>query len=177
MQLPAEADLPVLGGSRIPSRRHFVVWFFAATAAAVARLSPGRAHSQMLLGAWLHAGHPDPRPGIDGSRVLTAAQLDHAPHLIDVFDGIREIPHIADGLLCYCGCAHVEGYRSLLTCYEKPGMAQYCEICEGQGRLAYRRWKEGQTLDQIRRATDARYGPDAGAGRAKPNVLHAHDHV
>jgi hypothetical protein len=115
------------------------------------------------------ADHPDPRPGIDGSRVLTAEQLTAAPHLIDVFDQIREIPHIADGILCYCGCAGLEGYRSLLSCYEKPGMSQFCEICEGQGRLAYRRWKEGQTLDQIRRATDARYGHGAGA-----HLLHQH---
>lgn len=122
-----------------------------------------------MMGAGSTASdHPDPRPGIDGSNVLTADQLSAAPHLIEVFDQIREIPHIADGILCYCGCAGLDGYRSLLSCYEKPGMAQFCEICEGQGRLAHRRWKEGQTLDHIRRATDARYGHAAGAHRLHP---------
>jgi len=37
-------------------------------------------------------------------------------------------------------------------------MAMGCAICQGQARLAHRRFKEGQTLDQIRRATDARFG-------------------
>jgi len=36
-------------------------------------------------------------------------------------------------------------------------MARGCLICQGEGRLAYRRWKEGQSLDQIRRAIDARF--------------------
>ena len=49
-------------------------------------------------------------------------------------------------------------YRSLLTCFYPTGMAMGCPICQGQARLAYRRVQEGQTLDQIRRATDARYG-------------------
>jgi hypothetical protein len=106
----------------------------------------------------LQSRHPDPRPGIDGSRVLTESELTDAPHLVALFDGIREIPHIADGIRCYCGCAQLEEYRSLLSCYEGVGMAKWCEVCQGQGRLAHGRWKEGQTLEQIRRATDARFG-------------------
>src|SRR5690606_19192249 len=103
------------------------------------------------------ATHPDPRPGITGEHVLTAGQLHDAEDMIDVFDGIRAIPHIADGIHCYCGCANIAGYRSLLSCYEGAGMARYCDICEGEGRLAVRRHAEGQNLDQIRRAIDARY--------------------
>lgn len=101
--------------------------------------------------------HPEPRPGIDGSRVLTAADLANAPHVVSLFDGVREIPHIVDGIRCHCGCGDMEGYRSLLSCYEGAGMAQWCEICQGEGRLAVARTAEGQTLDQIRRAIDARY--------------------
>jgi hypothetical protein len=107
--------------------------------------------------------------------VLTAEQLTNAPHLADLFNAVREIPHIADGLRCFCGCARVDGYRSLLSCYEAPGMAQHCEVCQGQARLAHGRWKEGQTLDQIRRATDARYGhgDDAAiAARTETSSLH-----
>ena len=153
-----QQSVPPVRASATTSRRQFIGMLTAAVASALAGLSPARASTQVLRGSWLPGGHPDPRPGIDSSNVLTADQLTAAPHLIDVFDQIREIPHIADGILCYCGCAPLEGYRSLLSCYEKPGMSQFCDICEGQGRLAYRRWKEGQTLDQIRRATDARYG-------------------
>jgi len=104
------------------------------------------------------ATHPDPRPGIDARDVLTGEQLEaYGDRVVEVFDMVREIPQIADGIHCYCGCATQPGYRSLLICYGPEGMARGCHICQGEGRLAYRRWKEGQSLDQIRRAIDARY--------------------
>ncbi|MBR9989781.1 MAG: hypothetical protein KFH98_08510 [Gemmatimonadetes bacterium] len=175
---PADESIESSRGSApCLSRRHFVGLTAASTVAVLIPLYRHRPHALLMLGMVRPDVHPDPRPGIDGSNVLTADQLANAPHLIDVFDQIREIPHIADGILCYCGCAHLDGYRSLLSCYEKPGMAQFCEICEGQGRIAYRRWKEGQTLDQIRRATDARYGPEAGAESARAGVQHSLDHA
>lgn len=102
--------------------------------------------------------HPTPRPGIDGSSVLTAEDLEGFEDILPIYDGIREIPHIADGIRCHCGCADLPGYRSLLTCYGEGEMAKFCEICQGQGRLAYRRYQEGQTLDQIRVGIDARFG-------------------
>jgi len=101
--------------------------------------------------------HPEPRPGIDASKVLKADQLTN-PAAAPVYDMIREIPQIADGIRCNCGCAELPGYYSLLTCYEEGGMAQFCEICQGQARLAYRRHGEGQSLAQIRNAIDARFG-------------------
>jgi len=98
--------------------------------------------------------HPDPRPGIDASDVLTAEELAGADKdAIAVFDMVREIPQIVDGIHCYCGC----DLRSLLVCYTGEGMARGCHICQGEGRLAYNRWKEGQSLNQIRRAIDARF--------------------
>ena len=132
-------------------RRAFLALLPAGLLAAV-----GAARPRAARRAW---EHPEPRPGIDGSNVLTADQLTDAPHVVDAFDGIREIAHVADGIRCHCGCADLPGYRSLLSCYENPGMARWCEICQGAGRLAARRTKEGQTLDQIRRAIDARWGP------------------
>ncbi|HSR42195.1 MAG TPA: hypothetical protein VLL48_08490, partial [Longimicrobiales bacterium] len=59
--------------------------------------------------------HPDPRPGIDASKVLHAEDL-HNPAAAEVYDMVREIPHIVDGIRCYCGCADLPGYYSLLTC-------------------------------------------------------------
>jgi hypothetical protein len=110
-------------------------------------------------GATAAIAHPEPREGIDGSAVLTADDLKGYPSAtIEIYDMIREIPHIADGIGCGCGCAAMPGYRSLLTCYHAGGMAMGCPICQGEARLAYRRHGEGQSLDQIRRAIDARYG-------------------
>ncbi len=140
--------------SREPlSRRHFLTTLPLGAIAVFVSTKPLRGLD--LLGAE-PTKHPDPRPGIDGSKVLTGEQLYNRAAL-PVYDQIREIPEIADSIHCYCGCADLPEYYSLLTCYEEGGMAQGCDICQGQGRLVYRRHKEGQTLDQIRRAIDARF--------------------
>lgn len=103
--------------------------------------------------------HPEPRAGIDASGVMTPEQLAAFPdEVIAVYDMVRQMPHIADGIGCSCGCAALPGYRSLLTCFHPTGMAMGCPICQGQARLAHRRFTEGQSLEQIRRATDARFG-------------------
>jgi hypothetical protein len=110
-------------------------------------------------GLWSIFGedHPEPRPGVDASKVLNGDVLSN-PAAAPVYDLIREIPEVADGIRCHCGCAELPGYYSLLTCYEEGGMAQFCVICQGQARLAHRRHGEGQSLDQIRNAIDARFG-------------------
>lgn len=98
--------------------------------------------------------HPDPRPGVDGSNVLAADAV--MPHVAELFDEIRTIPHLVDGIACRCGCGAIEGMRSLLSCYEGVGMAQFCMICEGDGRLVVRLSREGRSLDEIRAAIDGR---------------------
>lgn len=103
--------------------------------------------------------HPEPRAGIDASKVMSREALAAFPEsLVEIYDMVREMPHIADGIGCSCGCSILPGYRSLLTCYYPTGMAMGCQICQGQARLAHGRFREGQTLEQIRRATDARFG-------------------
>lgn len=101
--------------------------------------------------------HPTPRPGITGAKVLTREELAATPALIPLFDAIREIPHIADGIRCNCGCTDPPVLRSLLSCFEGKGMARECVICQGQARLAARLHKEGKSLDQIRTAIDAKF--------------------
>lgn len=102
--------------------------------------------------------HPTPRDGITSAKVLSHDQLASAPHAIDVFDQVREIPEVVDGIRCQCGCADQPGFYSLLSCYESDGMARFCEICQGEGRMVYRLHKSGQSLDEIRAAIDARFG-------------------
>ncbi len=103
-----------------------------------------------------HFAHPEPRPDVDGSKVLAAS--DVREDMAEVFDGIRQIPHIADGIGCHCGCGAMPDMRSLLSCYEGIGMAQFCVICSGEGRMAVRLHAEGHTLDEIRDAIDRRFG-------------------
>ncbi|MDQ2766007.1 MAG: PCYCGC domain-containing protein [Gemmatimonadota bacterium] len=103
--------------------------------------------------------HPDPRPGITGDKVATKEQLANMPALIPVFDDVRDMPEIADGIRCRCGCADSPGYRSLLTCYEgADAMARECHTCQGEAKLAARLKKSGKSLDDIRAAIDAKFG-------------------
>ncbi|TDI74269.1 MAG: hypothetical protein E2O84_06090 [Bacteroidetes bacterium] len=103
--------------------------------------------------------HPDPRPDIDASKVMDGKPLAVWPkHVQEIYEKIREMPHIADGIGCSCYCKTLPTYRSLLTCYYEDGMAMGCNICQGEATLVYTRFKEGQSLKQIRRAIDARFG-------------------
>ena len=104
--------------------------------------------------------HPEPRSGIDASRVPESDTVRRANvEAVEAFDEARTIPEILDGIRCQCGCSDQEGMRSLLSCYEgDEAMALHCDICRGEARLAYRMKHKGRSLDQIRAAVDARYG-------------------
>ncbi len=102
--------------------------------------------------------HPVPRPGIDASKVVPAERLRDSPRALTAFNEVRQIPAIVDGIRCHCGCASAEGFYSLLSCFEGDGMARMCDICRGQGRLAFRLNRSGKTLAEIRAAIDDRYG-------------------
>lgn len=101
--------------------------------------------------------HPEPRPGITAAKVLKREELGDDAGTIRIFDQVRQIPHIVDGIRCYCGCAEIPEFYSLLSCYESDGMARYCEVCRGEGELVFKLHKEGQTLDQIRKAIDKKF--------------------
>ena len=118
---------------------------------------PATAHTHCVHGGPL-GPHPTPRPGITAAKVLTKEQLSHDPGMIPLFDSIREIPEVVDGIRCNCGCASSPGFYSLLSCYEGSAMAQYCPICQGQGRLVARLHKQGKSLEDIRVAVDAQFG-------------------
>lgn len=100
--------------------------------------------------------HPEPRPGIDASRVLGASQIEHK-EAAPVYELVREIPQVVDGIRCYCGCAGTPGIYSLLSCYEAGGMAQHCLICQGEARLVHRLHRNGWSLNGIRTAVDAQF--------------------
>ena len=129
------------------SRRHFVAMLPLLLLGRTARADEPRKKPK----------HPEPRPGITAARVLRDDQLTDST-LAPVFAMVRAIPRVADGIRCNCGCAEIEGFYSLLTCYEKDGMAQHCVICQGQAKLAYKLHAEGWSLRGIRRAIDAEFG-------------------
>ncbi len=102
--------------------------------------------------------HPEPRKGYTAEKVLAAEKLKGKEDLVELFDGVRAIPQVVDGIRCHCGCADDPDKYSLLSCYEgAAAMATWCPICQGQGRLVIRLHKDGKSLDEIRRAVDARF--------------------
>ena len=134
------------------TRRRWLI----ASLSTVAAVLPRGLRAQL---ASLGAVHPTPRPGITGEKVATSAMLEADPTLTELFDGIRKIPQVVDGIRCHCGCADLHGHYSLLTCYEGPhAMAKICPICQGEGRVAVRMAKGGRSIADIRIAIDAQFG-------------------
>ena len=136
------------------SRRSFVSVCGLGFLTTAQRMWAAISHTRVLL----RTPHPKPRPGITGAKVLTAAQLNDHPNLVPLFDSVRKIPQIIDGIRCNCGCGHPPEMYSLLSCYEGEAMARECAVCQGQGRLAARLHTEGKTLAEIRVALDAKFG-------------------
>lgn len=136
------------------TRRHLLCSLPAAALAVAAASRPALAGMVRRL---VQSDHPSPRPGVNASKVLAADQL-HVAEAASVFGLVREIPQVVDGIRCHCGCVPSPGYYSLLSCYEGVGMAQHCEICQGQARLAHKLHGQGWSLDGIRSAVDAAYG-------------------
>lgn len=142
------------------SRRAFIATGLGAVATLLATSANARAHSLACAHGRRTGGpHPEPRPGITGAKVATKEQLADAAALIPLFDSVRDMPEIVDGIRCHCGCADMPGYRSLLSCYEgADAMARECKTCQGQARLAGRLKQSGKSLDEIRAAIDAKFG-------------------
>ncbi len=100
--------------------------------------------------------HPTPRAGITAARVLTANRLKNK-QAAPVYALVREIPQVVDGIHCYCGCAGQTGFHSLLSCFEDDGMAQHCQICQGEAQLVHRLYSDGWSLSGIRTSIDASF--------------------
>ena len=117
---------------------------------------PQRASAALRPGG--QGKHPEPRPNITAAKVLTREQLADFPDVIPVFDMVREMPQIVDGIRCACGCSAIPENYSMLSCFESDGMAIHCEVCKAEARLVHRLFKQGKTLKEIRAAIDAEYG-------------------
>ena len=149
--------------SPVTSRRAFVASALALALAPVRAMHGAAGDASPGCGHGRHARrtgpHPTPRPHVTAARVVPAAKLaDESQAVRSAFDEVRQIPGIADGIRCQCGCADMEGSYSLLSCFEGDGMARHCDVCQGQARLAFRLHRGGRSLRDVRAAIDARYG-------------------
>ncbi|HVM43634.1 MAG TPA: CYCXC family (seleno)protein [Gemmatimonadales bacterium] len=100
--------------------------------------------------------HPAPRPGVTGAKVLPASLFGEDERLVRAYTAARAMPEVFDGIYCYCHCKEDMGHRSLLTCYESEHAAS-CDICLTEGEMAAAMHAQGSSLDEIRRAIDARF--------------------
>jgi hypothetical protein len=139
----------------VTNRRRFVATLLLP--AVLSWTKAGLAWGQSVQGS-----HPTPRPGVNASKVLKREALHADADAIPVFDMVREIPQIIDGIRCNCGCAEEPEFYSLLSCFEGDGMARHCQVCQGQARLAFTMHGEGKGLKEIRLAIDARFGESGG---------------
>jgi hypothetical protein len=137
----------------VPTRRRFLLSVVASLAAGWLRPAALDASSTTPSE---HGKHPDPRPGVDASKILPVSALKE-PSAAPAFEDARAIPEILDGIRCHCDCGDGKEKYSLLSCYEGDGMAQLCDICQGQARLARRLVRLRRSLAQIRDAIDAKY--------------------
>ena len=101
--------------------------------------------------------HPEPRPGVDGSKVVSGELLKDSPELLQVFDMVRDTPEVMDGVRCHCNCAVKRRLRSLLVCFEGDGMARDCDLCLQQARRVYELYRSGMSLEQLRIVIDAAF--------------------
>ena len=121
----------------------------AAVAVLVVVLASGRQGRRVV--------HPDPRPGVTAERVLPPGLVPDAQGAVEAYAAARTAPQILDGVFCYCQCARNFGHRSLLTCFESDH-GSGCDICMSEAVLAVQLADRGNTLQQIRRAIDERFG-------------------
>ena len=133
------------------SRRRFV-WAFGITLTA---LCAGKTASCSRPKPPPRSRHPEPRRGINGSRVLGRDALGDSPQAIPTFDMVRAIPEVMDGIRCHCNCAVTQRTRSLLTCFEQGGMARDCDLCLEQAVRVYELYRNGHALERIRIVVDA----------------------
>jgi hypothetical protein len=100
--------------------------------------------------------HPEPRENIAHDHVAPAAQYAAYPRVAQTYALVAEIPHVIDGIYCYCACSEHSGHYSLLDCY-KDSHAARCDVCLSEAAMAYRMNQEGKSLDDIRLAIDRLY--------------------
>lgn len=99
------------------------------------------------------ARHPDPRPNMTKADVKSASAYRAYPRVASVYRQARAIPHVLDGLYCYCHCSKHAGHYSLLDCFKSDHGAG-CDVCLSEAAAAFRMTRDGQTLDEIRGEVD-----------------------
>lgn len=102
----------------------------------------------------VQTGHPEPRPGITGAKVLKpgAVPADYR----EIYAAVASRPDILDGIRCPCDC--IQPDRSLLVCFETTEPID-CGMCDRAAEVALAAVRNGGGLREARAAVDRRFGP------------------
>jgi hypothetical protein len=101
-------------------------------------------------------GHPEPREHIAHDHVASAERYSTYPRVARTYALVAEIPHVIDGIYCYCACSEHSGHYSLLDCYRDDHAAR-CDVCLSEADMAHQMHRDGRSLDEIRAAIDRLY--------------------
>jgi hypothetical protein len=101
--------------------------------------------------------HPEPRPGITAAEVLQPSTYAGYDQIVRAYEAAQQVPQVLDGLYCHCQCRENFKHRSLLSCFQSEHGAS-CDICQGEATMAAGMHRQGKSLEEIRRAVDARFG-------------------
>lgn len=102
------------------------------------------------------ARHPEPRPGVTAAEALPPSTYAGYDRIVRAYEAAQAVPQVLDGLYCHCQCRESFSHRSLLSCFQSEHGAA-CDICIGEAVTAEEMHRQGKTLDEIRRAIDARF--------------------
>ena len=116
----------------------------------------------LVLGIASQAGsaadhHPMPRAPELAADVVDASRYADYPRVAEVYEMSAAVPHVLDGLYCYCHCSEHSGHYSLLDCFSDDHGAR-CDVCMSEAVIAYRMTADGAGLDEIRAEVDRKYG-------------------
>ena len=100
--------------------------------------------------------HPEPRAMDHAGHVVSHERYAAYPRVQEVYRMAAQVPHVLDGLHCYCECGEHSGHYSLLDCFASDHGAR-CDICLSEAAVAHEMTRQGASLDDIRRAIDDLY--------------------
>jgi uncharacterized protein with PCYCGC motif len=139
-------------GSR-PDRGHRRPWWILGVCVGAAFLVLGIASQ----GGSASDHHPTPRAPELASDVVDASRYTGYPRVAEVYETSAAVPHVLDGIYCYCDCSQHSGHYSLLDCFSDDHAAR-CDVCMSEAVIAYRMTQDGADLDEIRAEVDRNYG-------------------
>ena len=116
----------------------------------------------LILGIASQAGsaadhHPTPRAPELAVEVVDASRYEDYPRVAEVYEMSAAVPHVLDGIYCYCDCSQHSGHYSLLDCFSDDHAAR-CDVCMSEAVIAYQMTQDGANLDEIRAEVDRNYG-------------------